>query len=299
VGVAVALLLALALPGGLQAAESQEPTPYAFVVQGTHGYKLIAVAIPPPPQAAEFDPEDKGSLGLYLEHGKNALVTYAYRTATVTPTSLEADLGARGKISVTRVATGRQKPVKACGKSRPVPVSRFEGTIEFHGDEGFTEVAATRAPGSDLRVISCAGGEERAPVVPGKSLPGAHLEVEQRVEHEGVETSSLTLDATQARPGAKTRIDASVMELDGETEIHRFFSTWAGADALSYEHRHLNFATLKPSGPLSGWGHFVRRPGSAENEAGRWTGNLTVDFPGRADVPASGPGFTAGGRLAR
>ncbi len=32
----------------------------------------------------------------------------------------------------------------------------------------------------------------------------------------------------------------------------------------------------------------VRRPGK-----GSWQGNLTVDFPGHADVPIAGPGFKA------
>jgi hypothetical protein len=298
VGVAVALLLALALPGGLQAAASQEPRPYGFFVKGTHGFSLLAVAIPGSAEAARFELESYGSLGLYLVRGKNAEVTYAVPKAKVTATSVEADLGSLGKIDVTRVHTGRKKQVRKCGQKAQLPVDRFEGTIEFHGEEGFTEVDATGATGGDLEINFCEGEGEGA-VTPGKRLPGAHLRVEQSVERGGVETSSLSLDATQARPGAKTRIGAEVMEFQGEMEIHRAFSTWAGASALRYEPRHLNGATLRDAPSLSGWGHFTRRPGSAENEPGRWAGNLTVDFPGRADVPASGPGFTASLERAR
>jgi hypothetical protein len=51
----------------------------------------------------------------------------------------------------------------------------------------------------------------------------------------------------------------------------------------------LRTAELSPSAPFSGSAGFHRNAKSAN----QWTGNLSVDFPGRANVPLAGHRFTS------
>src|SRR6185295_672575 len=118
----------------------------------------------------------------------------------------------------------------------------------------------------------------------GKSLPGARLSVEK--EH--FEQYRFDFNAIQNRPGARTEVGAEVEEHRGEMEVHRATWTWASADVLRYDRR-LRTATVRPPDPFSGHGSFrvsARSPNL-------WTGNLTVDLPGRSDVRLTGPGFRA------
>jgi hypothetical protein len=272
----LALIPALLLPAAVQGEEDQAPSATAFQLQASNGYKFIALAVGGP------DGEAEGSIGLYLV-GKHTVVTYA-APATVSPKTIEADLGQLGEISVTRVPTGRMKTVRGCkpGSTKQVKAENYEGTIEFHGEEGFTEVNATSAP--LLNPTFCATSIEGGGRAAGKSLPGARLDVEKdQIDHYRLE-----FDAVQRRPGARTLVSAEVEEHRGEMEIHRALATWASADALHYDRR-LHHATVTPPAPFAGYGSFhAHAP-----RANQWRGNLTVDFPGHADVPVTGPGFWA------
>jgi hypothetical protein len=201
----------------------------------------------------------------------------------VTETTIDADLGNLGRISVTRRPTGRTKTVpRGCkpGARKRVPAERYEGTIEFHGEEGYTEVSATSAPLDDVTLCFTGGEGGRSP---GKSLPGARIDVEKRSnEYE------LEFDASQRRPGARTAVKAEIDELRGEFAIERVAWAFAPAGALRYD-RDLQTATLEPPAPFAGHATFNRNASRAH----QWTGNLTVDFPGRSDVPLTGRGFWA------
>lgn len=280
----LAVAVALTAPVGAAAAERQEPTVMTFAAKGTGGYKMVAL-VSVPPEGCEAE---EGEIGLFVERGQSAGVTYAVPHATVTKKKIEADLGDLGEIAVTRVPTGRTKIVhEKClpeGKAR-VEIDRFEGTIEFHGEEGFTSVDATSVPGGTYSSF-CGipeGGRQA-----GRQLPGAQL----RVDREVGEESSVSLYAVQERPGEKTSISAEVMETRDEMEIHRFVGVRAPAGALSFDDK-LRGATVKPPAPFSGFGHFAARPGARERYPGVWSGNLTVDLPGHADVRIGGPGFHA------
>ncbi len=80
------------------------------------------------------------------------------------------------------------------------------------------------------------------------------------------------------------------MERRGEIEIHRAVGVRASASALLFD-RKLDAATVKPPAPFSGFGHFSARSGAGERDRGVWTGNLSVDLPGHADLPITGAGF--------
>jgi hypothetical protein len=265
----------LLLPATVQGDEAQEPSVTAFRLQASNGYVLFAIAVAP-------TSGEEGELALYLSRGTRSVVTYA-APATVSPTTIDADLGKLGRISVHRVPTGRTKTVRrGCkpGRTKRVATARYEGTIEFHGEEGFTDVSATAAP---LEYVYFCLVEEGGRS-PGKTLPGARLDVEKnRFEHYRLE-----FDALQWRTGAKTLLAAEVEEHRGEMEIHRATWTSASTSALRFDRR-LRTATVRPPAPFAGHGTFH----ADAPRARQWTGNLTVNFPGHADVPVTGPGFSA------
>lgn len=272
----LALGLALLSPAAVQGEDGLAPPVTGFRLQATNGFVLLATVWAPPAG-------DEGWIGVYLIHGRREAAVYA-APATVTPTTADADLGALGRISVTRAPTGRTETARltcaANGKQR-VEAERYEGTIEFHGEEGFADVSATGAP--LLYPMPC-GIPEGGSGAHSKSLPGARLDVEA----ERSDSYRLEFDAIQARPGARTAVSAEVEEHKGEIEIHRATSTWASSGALRYD-RGLQGATVKPPAPFSGHGVFRADAPRAK----RWTGNLTVDLPGRANVRVAGPGFLA------
>ena len=70
--------------------------------------------------------------------------------------------------------------------------------------------------------------------------------------------------------------------------ISRDIELHFGAGAFSYDPL-LRTATLAPPAPFSGRASF-HRGAVLEN---RWTGNLAIDFPGRSNVPLTGPGIGA------
>lgn len=75
-------------------------------------------------------------------------------------------------------------------------------------------------------------------------------------------------------------------EKRGKIWIERDIETVVGAGAFRYDPR-LRVATVSPPAPFDGSATF-RREAPRRN---RWTGNLTVDMPGRADTPLAEPGF--------
>jgi hypothetical protein len=285
------MALALAVPAAAQGAEDEYKV-MSFSVKGTNGYTLKAISSPPPqgPDAAleEEESEGMGGLGLWLEHGRLEGATYALE-ARVTATTIEAVLPGIADISLTRVPTGKSKTLHAnCtadeklrGKTQ---LDRFVGTIEFHGEEGFTEVEATSARGTYGSV--CPIPEGGAPA--GKQLPGAFLSAEREVD----DSYQADFGAIRRRPGAPTAIYAELMEHRGEVEIHRFQEVLTPAGAFSFGGG-LGAATVKPPAPFAGFAHFKARSGASERATGTWTGNLTVDLPGHADIPLTGPGFRA------
>lgn len=274
-GVMLALALALLLPAAVQGQEDRSPTVTGFHLRASNGFELLALAGTPPEG-------EEGWIGLFLMSGdRHSAVTYA-APATVTRRTIDVDLGKLGRISVVRVPTGGTKTVRlGCEpETKRVPAERYEGTVEFHGEEGFADVNAVSAP---LDPNPC-GVVEEGGMPPGKILPGARLHAEK----ERVDEYEFDFSAVQNRPGAKTEVGAEVEEHHEEMEIHRATWTWAGADLLRYDRR-LRTATVGPPAPFFGHGSFRVRP------RGRnlWSGNLAVDLPGRADVPLTGPGFLA------
>ena len=272
--VTVAVVLAGALiPAGAGATDSDLKHSFAFKVKASHGYSIVAVA-------ASQRADGRGDL-LLIVFRKHSSVLYG-APAQLTATSIEADLGALGEVALQVAPSGRERTLhRRCGEEpetiRFEPQS-FRGRFEFHGEEGFAAVS-TESPSEYTRFfydIGCGG------VVQGESggamLPGARLRLHARRG-----PFRLNLQANKNRPGARTRFEVETDEESNGISIVRNRELWVGANAFRFDPL-LQTASLQPPAPFSGQASFHR--GAAPSS--RWTGNLTVDMPGRANLPLTG-----------
>lgn len=277
----LAFLLALACWAVLEAApasaSSVQPraaskrallVPGAFRLPASNGYTLYVLAAQPR--------EGRPGKVLIFVTAKGREVIYS-APATVTETSIQADLGELGQISVAFQRTGKPTDV-SCGKTTvSLDSGDYEGTIDFRGEEGYTSVEATMAPG--LFTGFCSGGFLAGG--PGRYHGGAELYV--RNPALGPE-----LSVRKSRPTAAAQISASTSEYRNEILIERFASLRIPTADFTYDRR-LRTATLRPPAPFSGSARF-----DLDKKAGRrWSGDLSVDLPGSSGVPLTGPTLRA------
>jgi hypothetical protein len=282
-GACVVLLCAVAVATGpalasspvraLVASNGPLPVPDAFRLAGSNGFTLEVIAFPP--SAGE-----SGSL-LIFAYAKGEGVRYR-APATVTETSMQANLGALGEISVN-FQRANQATTVPCGKRKiRFDSGQYEGKIDFHGEEGYTNVEATTAPGNVDYIASalCGGGFITEGGSPRHSR-GASLFV--RNPALGPE-----LSVEKKRPGAAAWITASDSEYSNGISIDRFASLRMPSRDFTYA-PHLRTATVRPPVPFAGSARFDL----AKKAGQRWSGDLTVDLPGRAGVPLTGPALRA------
>jgi hypothetical protein len=274
---AVIAILGLSLLAPLDAValDSDLKGSAVFRLEASHGYTILGFA-----SSERID--GRGDIGLIV-HRKGAAVLYA-APATVTPNRLEADLGALGGISAEIVPSGRKKRLRSrCGDGVHTFEPRvYRGTFEFRGEGGYAEAVATDLPEYaqfllDFGCLSVSGGE-----VGGRGLPGARLRAFARHRDR-----RLSLQLNKNRPGKATIFEATLAETRNGIEIERTVSGRQPAAAFEYDPL-LRTATVEPSTPFSGAASFHR--GAAP--ANRWTGTLSVDFPGKENVPLAGDAFS-------
>ncbi len=248
------------------------PVPGGFRLQASNGYTLLVVAVPPR--------EHRGGSVQIIAAAKGRAVYYT-APAAVTETSIQSDLGQLGEISLNFQRSGRAATAP-CGKEKVhFDSGQYEGKFEFHGEEGFTEAEVTAVPGNIDYLLSAVCGE---PSFGGGSVGrgrGAQLSV--RNPALGPE-----LGVHKSKPGAAAQITASMSEYGSGISIERYVALRTPGADFTYD-RHLRTATIRPPPPFAGSAHFDR----AKEAGQRWSGDLAVDFPGRADVPLTGSSLRA------
>lgn len=275
---ALLLLGALLVAAGVTAAPANAkrlPYPPGFTIEASNGYSAFVLGIP----ARKSHPS---TIAIFVT-GKSGEAYYT-TPATVTETSFQASLGSLGEIAVTFHPSGQARTERSeCG-GKPVSFDSgyYEGTIGFHGEEGFTEAEATRAPGDigfllDIVCPGISGGSG------GLFLPGAELDVDAHNHKLGPH-----LMVVKNRPKARAHYEVGVSEVRDGISIGRLAGLIAPAGTFTYDPK-VQAATLRPPAPFSGSAQFHR----GANPANRWTGNLTVDLPGRAGVKLTGGGLKA------
>jgi hypothetical protein len=274
-----AAVLALAVAGPFAptavATESSLPPGGVFLLDGTNGYKLGVI----------FGAHGgKGAMELIA--AKSDATAYYRAEGEVTGDRINVDLGPLGRFDLERRPTGKTETIHGCGRSEEEPGYEFVGTIEFHGEEGFTEVTATRAL-MNWRALSSAEchfsgeGEEF-----GEGISGVRIKVRKK--------QGPTLQLNRNR-GDKVFYRAEIDQREGAVDVSRSVGGQLGAGALSFTPS-LGSATFTGTGRFEGKATYVEAvpPRGTHPGQGAWRGDLTVDFPGAADVPLAGPGFTAG-----
>lgn len=243
-----------------------------FKLEASHGYSILGLA-----SSEHLD--GSGVIDLIV-YRRRAVVSYVTR-ATVTPDRLEADLGSLGRISAEILPGRAKRAIRShCGGgSEKVAPRLYRGTFEFHGEEGYADAAATEIPESPqvLLNLSCPGAASGE--LSGPKLPGARLLVRRHDRR-------LWLRLNENRPGKAAIFSATLFELRKGIRIERSVSGRQPARAFEYDPL-LRTARITPATPFSGAARFDRRAG-----ADRWTGNLSLDFPGERHVPLAGGGFS-------
>ncbi|HEU5064061.1 MAG TPA: hypothetical protein VFT79_13060 [Solirubrobacterales bacterium] len=248
------------------------PVPGAFQLPASNGYTFDVIAVPPR--------GDRSASLLIFVSKKGKGVRYV-APATVTEASIQADLGELGEISVSFHRTNQATSVP-CGKEAiRFDSGRYEGKIDFHGEEGYTSVEATSVPASIDYFLSGLCGESVFEVEVPRRLRGAEL----YVRNPGLGPE---LSVRKRRPGAAALITAWMSEYTNGISIQRFTSLRVPGGAFTYDRR-LRTATVRPPAPFAGSARFARSKKAGQ----RWSGDLTVDMPGKAGVPLTGPALRA------
>jgi hypothetical protein len=282
-GVCLALVCAVALvaaparasslPQPRVAPKGPLPIPGAFRLSASSGYTLYVSSVPPRAGRSGF-------LIIFAFATKGRGVRYV-APATVTETSMQSDLGELGEISVSFNRTNRATSIPCGGEAIHFDSGRYEGKIDFHGEEGYTNVEATAAPGGIDFFLSTLCGES---FIEGSSDEGARG-AELYVRNPGLGPE---LSVSKRRPGAAALITASMREYKDGISIERFMGLWMPGEAFKYDRR-LRTATVRPPAPFFGSARF-----DLGKKAGRrWSGDLTVDLPGKSGVPLTGPTLRA------
>lgn len=270
---AAALLPAegLAKRGGASAAAG----PDAFLVlEGGNGYTILVASID---DWVLLEARRKRVAALYVVRGR------------VTPTALGARFGDLGAIAARFDPLGaRKRGSDPCGRS-PIEVGLYRGRIEFHGEDGYTDLSERRAVGLLFhpKPRRCRRAAARSSALRGPLLD-THLTA---IGRQRGAVTSLALSRRRGRDWLSLQADRE--EQRGRMTIFREASTVVGGENA--------FASSGPGvrPPFA----FVAAPkpftGSAVFDAGapagsQWTGTLTAWMPGAGKVPLSGPGFALG-----
>ncbi len=248
--------------------------PGGFQLRASNGYALTVVSF--------HKPDTERGEVLVLAHKRNAAVFYFAR-AIVSDTSIEADLGTVGRIDVDFVPTGegRLERSECGGRGLDVDSGRYVGVIDFNGEQQYSQADASSARGDAKFTLSlvCSRGLDEGL---GGHSPGALLRVRRGAG------PRFEFSARKNSPSRVSRFSASISERRGALSIERGVAVEAKPSAFTFDVPG-GTATVAPPAPFDGKALYRRQPrGSA-----LWGGDLSVDFPGRADVSLIGAGTHA------
>jgi hypothetical protein len=250
----------------------------AFKVKASNGNSIFGLAF-------SKRADGRGNITLFV--GKKGAVAIYFAPATVLPSqskapsvihppsAVRADLGALGRVDLQFAPSGVMKREHtACDKTTfGFEAGSYQGAFEFHGEEGFAEAAETSVPALIGPILDLGCGSIRGEAG-GSGLSGARLRLLSRRGGQVVH-----LQANKNRPGASTTYEATINERSGPIRIQRSVAGRAPAASFVFSDD-LRIATFEPPTPFRGGAIFHRNA----SPANRWTGDLTLDFPGKSGV---------------
>lgn len=186
---------------------------------------------------------------------------------------VSAHFGPLGSVDMhfVRSKGSRQYQPSCGGGAVRFARGHYEGTVRFAGGNGLPAVDASVAqiaPSWELEE-RCTGGIVEGP----PTLPGAVLYAGS------VYPNAPHLTVFKDAVNAHSRIWAYVSESRRGVDVRRFAAVVVPPSAFRYD-QSLTKATVRPPAPFSGVGLF---DGERERRH-RWSGGLSVDFPGRENV---------------
>lgn len=266
-----------------------------FDIDVQRGYRLTVVAEANTVALEIHRPRKRTRQGALLA-GLNEAVTGYVARGTVTPTRIVASFGKFGAVDVRFRPSGRvvKSHFRRHCRGADHMTSRlgvFVGNVRFRGEKRFIAVRAHRAKGSVRSPLhlNCAGG----PVRLSSRTYGARP-VRERPDTVPTFLSvgwRHTVDSTELLAfGAGTRTLLLVVDqksLGRMAEVRYALSITPGKALVANEA--LTSATLKPPAPFEGKGIYSAAPDGSR----RWSGSLSVVFPGAPRLPLTGDGFRA------
>jgi hypothetical protein len=265
------------------------------------------------------------ALGVTRDHGSDrghTSVTSYLAHGKVTPTSINASFGGRGRVSLRFHPSGealrasQRLGCKAPSKGVIGRLGLFVGELRFRGEEGYTSAEVHRVRGGSINfaaLLACLAGVTpgQRGVHPALMLPlGSHplgIAANARPMPSGVpgvrthpnrgpKPTTLVADsklpvsrtffAAQVRGSARARFLAAEEDSEGSIGIVRFVLASASPSAFAFDDS-LASASVAPPAPFSGTGAFQHGPGSTKS----WDGSLAVSFLGAPHVSLTGAPF--------
>lgn len=267
-----------------------------FTLRASNGYQITVSADPTTGvrrfhRFVHLTAKGHGGTAEYNVHG------------TVTPTTIKADFGHLGRVSVRFEPSGRERNVrvpKKCMKERPRVVTsrlgKFVGTIKFRGERGYTRVSAHSAQGgtgdplaNTPKKLQCDFREsdaERERELESVSLDGSPPGV-------GISVSALRLFGNfpnligSGKPlppkGDRYLFLVLASEKAGQMSILRTTGALGESQDFIFDNA-LTSATVRPPSPFTGSASFLRGADGSTS----WTGTLAVSLPGLGTVGLTG-----------
>lgn len=230
--------------------------------------------------------------------GHNASVSYSVR-GHASGNRLVGRFGHLGRVSLSfhprQKAHRVPEPEGNCKSGgKLVEPGTFVGTLEFEGEQGYTEVHASRLRGTitrNLREIckESGGGGEGGPPARWTLLRADSKDGSTSFDAFKIESNRHSIDASifsaaifDFRPHGMTVFRS--IQSDGK----------ANTFEIDRAHGTVVSATVDPPAPFSGAATYQRH---ARTSSESWTGSLAGDFPGVGIVTLAGPEFCAESKL--
>ncbi|HEU4739272.1 MAG TPA: hypothetical protein VFS54_09355 [Solirubrobacterales bacterium] len=251
-----------------------------FELEGSNGY-LVTFGARGEPYIEGNDRESRLGVGVFRED-ESGFAAYGV-PAIVSESYVKADLGPYGKVDLVRRPSGRMRtiPIRCSGGDTfTYEPADYEGIVEFRGEQGYTEVEATRVRALPLLTSFCGGGSGRGESR-GSDERGARL---KGVSYAHGRALSFQLNKNHKR--GRVLFEAEMRERRGRVSIYRAAEGWLPPPSFRFD-PDLKTATLSPPAPFSGSADLSRARNSVSP---LWSGDLTIGFPGR-QVPLTGRGM--------
>lgn len=248
----------------------------SFRLDGSNGYSIDVNAYSEPARGGRI---------LISAARKGAAALYA-APVRMTATTISADLGSLGQVDLHLNPSGETRTIHikcSRGDTFTYEPGVYEGVLRFEGEEGYTRVSETRVPLRPQLASFCGSGSGYGEAI-SDSEPGARLRG-LSFAHGRI----LSFQVNKNGPRTRGFFGASLKERHDGIYIRRAVGGLIPASAFHWA-PDLSTATLNPSAPFAGSATLTRNRSSISP---LWHGSLTLDFPGRSNVPLAGPSVHA------